>query len=173
MRIAPLVLVVLAAGLLAGPSPAGTSSARRVSLEQEIVSELNRVRAQHGLAALRLAPGLADAADTHSRAMLAYGFFTHESRDGTPFHVRVRSFYPASGFASWSVGENLLFDSRLVGARAVVRAWLNSPPHRRTMLTPTWREVGLSARFAPRAPSVFGGGSALVVTMDLGTRTRR
>jgi uncharacterized protein YkwD len=48
--------------------------------------------------------------------------------------------------------------------------WLNSPPHRKNLLTPGWREIGLSAVHVAAAPGVFEGRETTIVTADFGTR---
>ena len=166
-----LVLLCCSVGLATAAPTSPTATTRLQSLEGDILVELNRTRAEHGLRPLTRSEPLQGAAVFHSRAMLAGGFFEHESKDGSPFSDRVRRFYPSAGAAEWSVGENLLFTSGTVGAGAVINAWLNSPGHRRNMLSPAWREVGIGAVKTRSAGGVFGGGPVLVVTMDFGVRT--
>jgi hypothetical protein len=48
--------------------------------------------------------------------------------------------------------------------------WMNSPPHRRVLLTPTWRDVGISALHVTAAPGDFGGDDVTLVTADFGIR---
>jgi hypothetical protein len=48
--------------------------------------------------------------------------------------------------------------------------WLASPPHRRTLYSRLWRDVGLGAVAAESAPGVFGGEAMTVVTADFGVR---
>ncbi len=48
---------------------------------------------------------------------------------------------------------------------------MESPKHRENILTPRWREVGLSAVTVPAAPGVFGGRDVTIVTSDFGTRS--
>ena len=57
-----------------------------------------------------------------------FGFFEHESRNGTAFWRRIERFYP-SGRGYWSVGENI-FWSPETNASSAVREWMKSPPHR-------------------------------------------
>jgi uncharacterized protein YkwD len=103
--------------------------------------------------------------------MLAGGFFAHESKDGSPFFVRVKRYYPAAGFHQWSAGENLLFSSGELRGGSVIRAWLDSPPHRENMLAANWREVGIAALHASSAPGVFGDEPTVLITMDFGARS--
>lgn len=166
------VVAAIAAGGVA-PATAATSEGTTVSdsapLESAVLAELNVVRRAHGLKPLRRSVGLAAAAHVHSRAMAQHGFFRHDSRDGSSFAERVQRFYGPSGQGSWSVGENLLWATRLSAADAV-QLWMQSPPHRRNILTPRWREIGLSAVRASHAPGVYGGRDVVIITSDFGVR---
>jgi uncharacterized protein YkwD len=163
-------LAAIASGTATG-APAGAKAERVASLEQGILRELNAARAHRGLQPLRLNKGLRTAAAGHAQAMLTTGFFSHSSRDGTSFSDRIRRSYTPRGFTSWTVGENILFDSDAIGAPATIAAWMASPPHRRNLFSRAWREVGIGVAHTSSAPGVFGGGSAWIVTMDFGSRT--
>ena len=173
-----LVLVVLSTTALVS-SPVATPGAsnmveRRAALEAAVVREMNRVRASRGLAPLRAAPSLRSAARGHSQAMLAYGFFSHDSADGTAFSDRIRRYYTNAGYTRWAVGEALMAShGRFVDAESIVTAWLESPPHRAIVLSPTWRDAGIGVLYAPTAPANFGGAEAIVVTADFGLREGR
>ena len=165
-------LVAIAAGSVApaaAATSAGTTISDSASLEAAVLAELNAVRRAHGLKPLRRSAGLAAAADVHSRAMAQHGFFQHDSRDGSSFAERVHRFYGPSGHGTWSVGENLLWSTRLTPAGAVER-WMQSPPHRRNVLTQRWREIGLSVVRAAHAPGVYGGRDVFIITSDFGVR---
>ena len=177
MRILVVLAVASAAVLLSAPvamPSAPTKVERRTALEVAVVREMNRVRTARGLGPLRAAPSLRAAARSHSQAMLSYGFFSHHSKDGTAFSERIRRYYTDSGYARWAVGEALMASpGRVVDAEAVVAAWLNSPPHRAIVLSPTWRDAGIGVLYAPSAPATFGGTDAIVVTADFGLREGR
>ncbi|MGZ8740351.1 MAG: CAP domain-containing protein, partial [Gaiellaceae bacterium] len=104
------LLSVGAAGANAVGTPVRTVSSVN-QLESQVLGQLNAVRRNHGLAPLRLSLPLSAAADAHSRAMGKFGFFSHESRDGSEFWARVKRWYGPSGYRSWAVGENLLWSS--------------------------------------------------------------
>ena len=57
-----------------------------------------------------------------------------------------------------------------MNAKRALRMWLNSPAHRRILMTPHWREIGISAVYAPAAPGVYGGRPVTIVTADFGVR---
>ncbi|MDQ4030097.1 MAG: CAP domain-containing protein, partial [Actinomycetota bacterium] len=138
------------------------------ALERALLAEVNQLRAQHGLRPLRLSTRLSAAADAHSRAMVAQGFFAHASNDGTAFWKRVQRWYGPRGYAYWAVGENLLWASPTVAPDQALRMWLESPPHRKNLLARKWREIGLSAVHATSAPGIFEGLDVTVVTADFG-----
>ena len=83
---------------VAAPAALSDSSASRMSiasLESGLLQQLNSVRADHGLVALRSNPKLTAAADQHSREMADDGYFDHNSFDGTSFSDRIAKWYPA------------------------------------------------------------------------------
>ena len=51
-----------------------------------------------------------------------------------------------------------------------LQLWLDSPPHRKTLLSRQWREVGLGAVHVASAPGTFGGREVTIVTADFGVR---
>jgi uncharacterized protein YkwD len=159
-----------AAGASGASQPVRTLAAAD-QLEVGVLVELNKIRRQHGLVALRLSQPLSAAADAHSRAMGTHGFFAHESRDGSEFWKRVQRFYGQRGNGTWSVGENLLWSSGGLTARDALELWMESPGHRRNILTARWREIGLSAVNVSAAPGVFGGHDVVIVTTDFGVRS--
>ena len=175
MRI--LVLLTLVVAVVHVPTSAAnaepeTKTLRLRSLEAAVVRELNDVRSVRGLHPLRQARSLRTAARSHTKSMLDVGFFGHDSADGTAFSERIRRYYTSRGWHSWSVGEALLASpTREAQAAAIVSAWMNSPPHREIILSPTWRDVGIGALHAPSAPREFGNAETVAVTADFGMRT--
>jgi uncharacterized protein YkwD len=161
------VLLVPASGQARSRGPV----ARVSSLQSALVGQVNAFRAAHGLARLRVSPSLASAAAAHSTQMARVGYFSHNSANGTPFSRRIVAFYPARGYRSWTAGENLLWASPDVGAPRALRLWLASPPHRANLLSPRWREVGLSAVHSSSAPGVYRNAPATIVTADFGARS--
>ncbi len=170
VALAAVSTAVLIASPVATPG-APTKVERRAALEAAVVYEMNLVRTARGLRPLHPAPSLRSSARSHSQAMLANGFFGHDSADGTAFSERIRRYYTNRGFTRWSGGEALLASQgRVVDARAIVAAWLDSPSHRAIVLSPTWRDAGIGVLYAPSAPETFGGAEAIVVTADFGLR---
>jgi uncharacterized protein YkwD len=174
-RISILALVLTLVGVFAAGAGATATPVRTLAaadqLEGQVLLELNKIRRQHGLGPVRLSRPLSTAADTHSRAMGTYGFFEHESRDGSEFWKRLQRFYRPDGYRSWSVGENLLWSSGDLTAAAALELWMNSPGHRTNILTARWREIGLSALRVRAAPGVYGGRDVVIITSDFGVRS--
>jgi uncharacterized protein YkwD len=168
---AALVCAFAALAVGAGAATPARTAGAVDQLERHVLAELNEVRRAHGLRSLRLSAPLSIAADRHSRAMGRHGFFEHESRDGSSFWRRVKRFYGSRGYRSWSVGENLLWSTPGIDAARAVELWLKSPGHRRNILTPRWREIGLGAVFVRGAPGVFGGRDVVIITTDFGVRS--
>jgi uncharacterized protein YkwD len=178
--VGPAIAAILLASAVAAPAgarqarsagPARVSTAMR-ALESGILVDLNRVRAQHGLAPLRPSGRLNAAASQHSREMARVGYFSHSSADGSAFWRRIQRFYASSGYRSWSVGENLLWSSPDVDAAGAIKMWMGSPEHRANLLNPSWREVGLSAVHSDSAPGTYHGLGVTIVTADFGARTK-
>jgi uncharacterized protein YkwD len=48
--------------------------------------------------------------------------------------------------------------------------WLNSPDHRKNLLTARWREIGLGAIHVASAPAAYGGREVTIITVDFGVR---
>lgn len=170
-------LIVLAAAVLAlwvAAAPAGATADRPAaatrSLEQGVLANINALRRQHGLAPLRLSSALSAAARQHSSEMASRGYFSHNSANGSSFDRRIARFYPMSGRRYWSVGENLLWSSPDVDANGALEMWLNSPEHRKNMLTARWREIGLAAVHVTSAPGTYGSREVTIVTSDFGVR---
>jgi uncharacterized protein YkwD len=146
----------------APPAPTG--------YENVLLREINEVRDQNGLRALRSSKPLAEAAEFHSRSMASRGFFAHESPDGSSFWKRVERFYPSRGFHYWSAGENLAYGSPSISADGAVRAWMGSPGHRANILSTSWTEIGVGAVHVDSAPGVYAGRPAMIITTDFGVR---
>ena len=167
-----LALAMVAASLLASTALASPSRPKVAlsPLESGVLGQVNQVRAQHGLAPLRISVKLTAAARAHSLQMAADGYFAHESADGSSFWQRVKAFYSSSPWSYWSVGENLVWSSPDLTPAKALELWMNSPGHRRNILTSRWQEIGVSAVHVPAAPGVYKGMDVTIVTTDFGVR---
>jgi uncharacterized protein YkwD len=170
-----LFVAVSALGLGVSAYAGGTRTAspRPVKAEaqfvQELLLEINAVRAAHSVRPLRIGPALRRAADQHDREMGRRGYFDHDSPSGVSFSGRLARYYP-SGRHYWSVGENLLWSGWSLTPKAAVRMWMQSPPHRANLLGREWRQIGIAALRLPSAPGCFGHRRVWLVTTDFGVR---
>jgi len=162
-----VTLLAAASLLLAAPAPAVQAEN---AVELPILRELNRVRSGHGLQPLRTARPLRLAADSHAGSMARVGYFSHTSADGTTFDARIGRFYRANGSSYWAVGENLLWASPTVSPEEAVRLWMASPGHRRNILNPQYRQIGIAAVRTAEAPGFYGGREVTIVVTDFGVR---
>ena len=168
-RIQRFALVAVAGLALVLPT-AALAGSRNAALESGVLSQLNAVRRAHGLVPLHISKKLGAAALQHSDEMGADGYFAHESVDKAAFWKRIARWYPAQGWHSWTVGENLLWSSPDVTPASAIEMWMNSTEHRANLLGKDWREVGLSAVHFDAAPGIFGGQPVTIVTADFGAR---
>lgn len=132
------LLVVLVAVPSAGAARGGLNGK-----ETKLLRAINSMRAANGLHALTANRRLAAAADAHSLDMGHAGFFAHNSSDGTDPMSRIRSYVQKN----W-LGETLAYMP--VGgnssARKIFRMWMNSPPHKATLMTGNFRRIGIARR---------------------------
>jgi uncharacterized protein YkwD len=136
-----------------------------------LIGEINRTRRARGLRPLRLSTQLRDAGTAHAQALAAAGQFTHAwPTTGKLFTSWIRGFYPARGYRAWSVGENLLWASPGFTPADAVRQWLDSPSHRRVLLSPRWRELGIGVVSAIAAPGAYGGRDVQIAAAEFGLR---
>ena len=152
----PTQVVALVAALLLAFLAVSSAHAARVSAAAELrlLRAMNGVRASYGLKALRLDGRLRTTARLHSLDMLQHGYFAHGA-----FALRLRG----CGVRDRTIGENLAWGAGWrASAPAIVSEWLGSPPHRRVLLRPGFRRVGVGDASGPFA----GLGSARVVTAD-------
>lgn len=170
-----LLVGVVAAGAFALPAAAtGTGGAgtlaARDALENDVLGQINLIRKQHGLTPLRLSRALSAAADAHSRDMAKRGYFDHDGPGGWTFSRRISRWYAQGSSRVWAAGENILWYSPDVQAAQAVQMWMKSPGHRRNILSPQWRELGLSAIHADSAPGDFQNLEVTIITADFGVR---
>jgi uncharacterized protein YkwD len=152
--------------LVALPAPA-ESHARSGSgfdrVERSIVRKINAIRASNGLGRLRRNRPLARSSDFHCRDMLHANFFAHSSSNGQSFEQRVEQFRPSS-----RIGETLAFLPKGGGgsmAARIVDMWMNSPPHRASLLSPDFRRIGVARR-----NGTLAGQRVTVFTADFASR---
>ena len=171
LLLAVLLCAAVALGATASPARSGGQSAKQLfSLNRQVASAINAFRRAHGLARLRVSRGLNASTRQHSVEMGTDGYFDHPSADGTAFWKRIQGYYPKSNYSYWTVGENLLWSSPTVSAAAALQLWARSPEHRRNLLDPNWRNLGVSSVHVIDAGGVYGGTTVTIITTDFGAR---
>jgi len=167
-----LALVALAAAAFTpvGVPKTNSGEASMATLNAGVLKQLNLIRRQYGLVPLKVSAQLTAAATQHSQQMGVDGYFEHTSADGTAFWKRIGRWYGSNGFGFWSVGENLLWSSPDVDAAKALDLWMHSPEHRANILTPRWREIGVSSVHLGSAPGTYHGLQVTIITTDFGVR---
>lgn len=124
---------------------------------------LNARRHMYGERRLRVNAKLALAGLRHARDMVARQYFSHDEPSGPTFVQRIMQTNYVPPSASWALGENIAWaDSFHATPREIVRYWMDSPDHRRNILTAKFREVGIA--IVVGAPESSAGSAATYVT---------
>jgi uncharacterized protein YkwD len=114
-----------------------TSAAPLNAQMQRIVELVNQQRRQAGLAPVSVNPTLMSCAQQYSSVQAGMGRLSHTGPDGSTPGQRLRR----CGYNWRHFGENLA--AGYVNADEVVAAWMASPGHRKNILNPRVREIGL------------------------------
>ncbi|TAK24773.1 MAG: hypothetical protein EPO26_06065 [Chloroflexota bacterium] len=127
---------------------AGARATLDPEAELDMVSLVNRERASGGLTPLVFDDRLTLAARDHGLEMARLGYFAHQSPiSGSPFDRLVRS-----GVRFTIAGENLALAPT---AESAHRGLMNSPEHRRNILSPTFRRIGIGAMLVEGTGMLF------------------
>jgi uncharacterized protein YkwD len=132
------------------------SASNQPRVERSLLCLANSVRRAAGLAPLPADSRLNAAARAHSTDMVARGYFSHTSPDGSTSSSRAQ----AAGYPS-GAGENIAASSQGT-AISIFRAWRGSPGHNSNILGP-YRTGGIGA-----APGFPGGGRGITGTQMFG-----
>lgn len=95
-----------------------------------VLKETNRYRISHGLSSLRPGESCSRLAKEHTQNMINQRFFDHRN-----FSERIRRHGLTSGSENIAMGQ--------MNASQVVRDWMNSPGHRRNILDPRAKFLGV------------------------------
>jgi uncharacterized protein YkwD len=145
------------------PTTANLSQAADV-----VLCLMNAMRQNSGVPDLKLQAQLTAASVAHSQDMVDHKYFAHDSLDGRDVVARLTNAKYIPADAEWVIGENLAWGSgALASPRALVNAWMNSPPHRENLLSPDFREVGMGLVLGTPSKDASDGVTA---TTDFGTR---
>jgi uncharacterized protein YkwD len=121
--------------------------------EAQLLTMVNRDRAQEGLPALRLDNGLARAAQKHSSEMAVRRQLSHQFPGEPELQQRIAT---ESKLQFDETGENVGYAESI---ERTEEGFMHSPPHRKNLLTPEYNAVGFG---------IVRSGNMLYVTQDFG-----
>jgi uncharacterized protein YkwD len=132
------------AGSWLRPTPAN-----EVQVKAATLCLLNAQRARTGAGPLREDARLDLSAKRHSLDMVARKFFEHANPEGVqPAERMIHTGYPPI-----FVGENLGWGEEQEGTPAeMVRLWMESPGHKKNLLTPNFIDIGIGLAYGAPAP---------------------
>ncbi len=102
-----------------------------------MLARVNAARRAAGVRPLATDPRLDAAAQAHAQDMLARAYYDHETPEGQTPRERVES----TGYLAHKVGENIAEGQFSV--EEVMSGWLGSSGHRRNLLDPEFRDLGV------------------------------
>ena len=103
--------------------------------QRELIDATNRFRVQHGRAPLRPSASLNRLAQNWSATLARTGSFHHNPILKTPRYM--------------GIGENIYMAPYAFNADDAIKAWANSPGHRRNMLNASYAEIGVGITTTP------------------------
>jgi uncharacterized protein YkwD len=105
---------------------------------------VNYARSKGGLKPLRSSAALVAAGQLRLAASVRCNTLSHDAC-GEPFEAVFRRSGYLTGAVHFVLGENLGWGQGELGSpRALMQAWLRSPPHRANLLRPVFRELGVA-----------------------------
>lgn len=124
--------------------------ADRARIAAEMLARVNEARRREGLPPYASSPLLDRISQEHAEDMLARSYVGHRTPEGLGPSERAR----AEGYAA-GIGENIV-EGRFSAGEAL-EAWLGSPGHRRNVLDPGCREMGLGLAVGEGYDAAPGG----------------
>ena len=126
-----------------------------------VLAAVNAERRKAGVPPLAPDSKLDVAAQRHAEDMLARHYFAHESPEGLSVRDRAKD----AGYDWRAIGENIAEGQ--TSAAEVMDTWMHSPGHRRNILKPDFRELGVGL-----ALGKSGGEYKVEWVQDFGTRKK-
>jgi uncharacterized protein YkwD len=118
---------------------------QRKRLEDQVARMVNDVRAKAGLWRLATDERLRKSARGHGADMADRDYFAHQSPDGgTPFDRMLSAGYPHGAAENIARGQQK--------PQEVMQAWMNSPGHRRNILHPDFKAIGVGIHMGEYGP---------------------
>ncbi|HLZ08059.1 MAG TPA: CAP domain-containing protein [Chloroflexota bacterium] len=110
----------------------------------EVVATINGIRVENGLTPLVIQSQLVASAQAYAQAMARGGFFGHVAPNGSTMVTRNE----AAGYTGWDFLEENIASGQ-TSVTDVVNAWLQSPQHRTSLLSPSARDTGVGFAYVP------------------------
>jgi uncharacterized protein YkwD len=130
--------VALSCTMIAANASGTSSKAKRTDFEMKVLELTNKERAKAGLGPLVLADRLCNSAEWKAEDMADRNYFDHADGSGKDFVDRAEQY----GYGDWTfLGENIAAGQRT--PEEVVAEWMASPGHRKNILKPQFKEIGL------------------------------
>jgi uncharacterized protein YkwD len=146
------------------------ASGEQLAVERATLCLINQIRVAHRLSVLRANTTLTAVAASQVTTMLELDYFADLRPGGqTPLALVGQTRYARR--ARVSVGQNIAWGTGIEDrAEAIVTAWMQSPPHRRIILTSGYRDAGVAVTAA--VPAVLGAtdGEAATYVVEFGVR---
>ena len=136
-----MLLTALAIVALALPTEGGLVEAGPAAASEQMVSQVNRVRAEHGLAPLEVAATLEALAFERSADMAARRCFSHTMPEGVDVFVLMEQ----RGIQYQAAAENLAWNTygEDQATAVALQSFLDSPLHRDNLLNPEFTQIGV------------------------------
>lgn len=127
----------------------------------QVVHQVNAVRMAAGLGRVHVTKRLERLAAEQNTSMLRSGVFGHDTGNGMSFRWRVRDepFHRLGEALAWAPLRVR------VAPWDVVDGWMRSPGHRRLVMEPKFRRIGVS-----QMSGFIGGRPGVVTTAEFSTR---
>jgi uncharacterized protein YkwD len=110
----------------------------------DVFAQTNAIRAKKKLRQLKRDPHLDAVAQAHAFDMAAQGYFDHHSPQGMDVFDRMET---AGCPRWWTGGENIAagYNTPVIA----IKAWMDSPGHKRNVLDGNYEHIGIGAYHAP------------------------
>lgn len=140
---------------LAGGDTPAASAINETSVERRVTGRTNELRRSAGVQPAEYAPALAEIAQYHSRDMADRNYTGHVAPDGETVSDRFERFgytcqAPSELVLRTELGRtietangSLRFTTNRELAAGILELWQQSEAHRKALLTPSWRRVGV------------------------------
>ena len=144
LRLPAIALVAVTAFFAFVAHATSARAADPVALQ--VANSINALRAQRGLRPLVIDGRLARAGRAQSSAMMASRNLSHAANGNSGRNRLTRLCFRMH---ARTVGETIgwiRYRSPSRQAAGIVRWWMNSPPHRAALMSPTFRRIGVGRR---------------------------